>query len=437
MSEQKEIAWSRATLPQNAGAVYSVAYSQDGKTLASANENGTVKLWDIDAAGSGARFRRARTERTSAAYVVAISPDGQTVASAHSDGDILLWDATTDLNRTTFWVIPDAVTAITFAQAQARFASADNDGKVRLRDATTGEQIWEHPANDSSQAINCLAFAANGMTIAAATGGGEIGLGDAQTGQQIWERPGQESESAISCFDFAPDGQTLATGTEDGTIALWDAETTALKLRLKKPKTHTAQVTALAFAPDGRLLASASEDSTIKLWDARTGTELCVLDEHDDWVLSVAFSPDGKKLVTGSDDRTIKLWDVDQLRQREKAKAQVTLTAAERHGGITSLAFYYFFDDTMNFSELRRTLASGSATGPITLWDPTTGAVRATLTGHTNAVTWLRFRGDGRMLASGGADDTIRLWVGVDPEIGPSVRQAARPAGHALSLFPN
>jgi formylglycine-generating enzyme required for sulfatase activity/Tol biopolymer transport system component len=174
---------------------------------------------------------------------------------------------------------------------------------------------------------------------------------------------------------------------------------------------HTATVMSLAFSPDGTTLASGSEDRTVRLWEVATAKNTATFDGHSQGVVSVAFSPDARTLASGSEDGTVRLWDLTT------GKVRATLRGHTR--GVASVV--YSPDGT--------TLASGSWDETIKLWDVATERVTATLTGHTWSV---RYRPDGKMLASAGAGDrTIKLW---DAGTGENIRSLKGHIGPILCL---
>ena len=178
---------------------------------------------------------------------------------------------------------------------------------------------------------------------------------------------------------------------------------------------HKKTVYSVAFSPDGTKLASGSSDNTIKLWDVKTGNEKGTLTGHGmkmrmdvlvGTVYSVEFSPDGKMLASGSEDGTAKLWDVEtgkvinNLSWLEKKILQEKMIVERYKASHYSVAF----------SSDGKMLASGLADYTIKLWDVKTGNVINTLTGHTDRVTSVAFNPYGKMLASGSWDNSIKLW---------------------------
>ena len=198
--------------------------------------------------------------------------------------------------------------------------------------------------------------------------------------------------SASPCLTVAwsPDGAWLASGHDEGSIRLWDS---ASSLEIYRLQGHTGGVRSVAFSPDGRRLASGARDQTVRLWDVATGREQARLTGHTDAVWSVAFSPDGRRLASGAEDHTVRLWEVATGREQARLTGHT--------GGVRSVAF----------SPDGRRLASGAVDQTVRLWEVATGREQAQLPGHTGGVRSVAFSPDGRLLASGAEDHTVRLWT--------------------------
>ncbi|MBP5976887.1 ribosome assembly protein 4, partial [Brasilonema sp. CT11] len=235
---------------------------------------------------------------------VAFSPDGKTLASGSSDNSIKLWDVATGKQLKTLEGHSSSVKSVAFSADGKTLASGSSDNSIKLWDVTTGKQL--KTINGHSSSVNSVAFSADGKTLASGSRDNSIKLWDVTTGKLLKTINGHSS--SVNSVAFSADGKTLASGSMDNnSIKLWDVATGK---QLKTLNGHSSYVNSVAFSADGKTLASGSMDNnSIKLWDVATGKQLKTLNGHSD-VQSVAFSPDGKTLASGSSDNSIKLWDV-------------------------------------------------------------------------------------------------------------------------------
>ncbi len=244
------------TLEGHGNTVRSVAFSPDGKYLASGSVDSTVKLWQVEAA----REARTLAGHKDMVTAVAFSPDSRYLASAGIDETVRIWEVNTGREPRTLTGHTSEVYSVSFSPDGRRLASASLDGTVR---------IWEF---------------ATGLTMR--TLQGRIG-------------------NAVA---FSPDGKLLAGACHDQAIRLWESDTGREAQVLTG---HAEAVNSLAFSPDSRYLASASSDKTLKLWDVATGRPARTFSGHDSAVWCAAFTPEGKYLASGSADGTLRLWEVN------------------------------------------------------------------------------------------------------------------------------
>ncbi|MEH1919070.1 protein kinase domain-containing protein [Nostoc sp.] len=320
------------TLQGHSNSVYCVAYSPDGKTLATGSHDKTIKLWDV---GTGREIYTLHGHFDSV-YCVAYSPDGKTLATGSDDKTIKLWDVTTGGQILTIQAHFEWVRSVAFSPDGKTLASGSYDKTIKLWDVTTGGQI--RTLQGHSHSVYSVAYSPDGRTLASGSYDSTIKLWDVTTGGQILTIQAH-SGWVLRSVTFSPDGRTLATGSDDKTIKLWDVTTGG---QIRTIQAHSNLVYSVAFSPDGKTLASGSYGD-IKLWDVGMAREIYNVKGHSDWVRSVAFSPDGKILASGSYDKTINIWQLSSLSNIATSSSVQHTQSQVSQSSISMVVLWSFF----------------------------------------------------------------------------------------------
>ncbi|NES88487.1 MULTISPECIES: caspase family protein [Okeania] len=359
-----------ATLKGHQGAVYSVDFSPNSKMLVSAGNDGTVKLWN-----QNGKILVTMKGHQGAVNSVSFSPDGKAIASGGVDGTIKLWNLKGKLLKS-IQAHQDKIYSVSYGKV---LASASEDKTVKLWNSQ-GQQLAI--LKGFKDRVLSVSVSQDGKTIATASWDHTV---------RVWGIDGQKMgtlkghKSPVVSVNFSADGKTIASGSSDGTIKLW----THYGREIATLKGHSTWVSSLSLSNDRLTLASASADNTIKLWNLQE-QKLPTLKGHTSYITAISFSPDAQMIATGGYDRSVKIWSRD-------GEELASLKGHKR--GIYSLSF----------SPDSQTVASASADGIGIVWN-LAGLGNATLSGHKDRVYSISYSSDGKMLATASLDQTIKLW---------------------------
>jgi WD40 repeat protein/serine/threonine protein kinase len=378
-----------ARLKGHLGPVVCLAFSPDGKRLASAGLDKVIHIWDVST------HKSIRTLRGHDGFILSLAfhPDGSRLVSAGMDQTARVWDVASGEEKLCYRGHGANVSCVAFSPDGLRLASWGMDNLVRIWNARTGENVMQ--LSGHSGRVFSLAYSPDGKQIAS---GGALGLSvwDAASGKQLQSLQGNDNVALR--MTFSPDGQRLIAGGWNRTVKIWDLETGGETLVLRG---HDDMVMGVGVSADGRRLVSADFDGTVRLWyppppAERAGQSPRVLRGHEKEISGMAFSPDGRRLASCSLDRTVRIWDLttDKVLHTLKGHAEP----------VTSLAF----------SADGKHLTTVCFEGTMMTWDVESGKLVRARPKHLGPVLTtgfdVAFRPDGRQLASTPDDVTVKVW---------------------------
>ncbi|MEL7036477.1 MAG: trypsin-like peptidase domain-containing protein [Cyanobacteria bacterium J06592_8] len=299
----------------NANQTYTLATSleeRSGEVMAveivppyaiSGNSKGRVSVWNLATGG----LRKTWQAHNTSINAIAVSPNGQILATASDDGTIKLWDLTTAINTDTLPLLhtlkdhSNAVLSVEISADGRTLASGSWDNLIMIWDLQTGRLL--NTLIGHQQLVSAIAISPNGKILASGSKDNTIRIWNLETGELIHTLQGHSLP--VLSLAISPNGKILASGSADGTIAVWDLQTAQA---IRKIQGHTDGVWSIVIGTDNQTLVSGSWDRSIKLWNLETGELQENLKGHSSYVNAVDISSDGQTIVSGGWDGQVKIW---------------------------------------------------------------------------------------------------------------------------------
>lgn len=409
--------------------VMTMATSLEGARIVTAGCDGVIRTWERGSGQPVAEF----VGHSGQVNAVVCSPDGRWIASAGRDKTLRLWDRTSGSQQVLQQTGP-YVHALAFSPDSKELVSGGQSKVLTFWKVADGqaEAIRTSPPHDGE--ISAVAYSPDGLRLVS---GEYVDLLRTTAKIRVWDaatanlvREIEAHRAGILTVAFAPDAKRIASGSSiprpgrdaHGTLKLFDSTTGKELVSLTG---HEGFVNHLAFSPDGTLLASAGSprvpafgmeaDRTLKIWDAVTGEELHTYSAHDGGGRAVAWSSDGRVVFSGGMDGHVKSWP-----------ARIPSAVRVLQGHAAAVLRVAFSPDGKRIASSSGQGESYQAEGSrpdnsVRIWDLQSGSA-VVLDDHQNAVLALDWSRDGRFIASGGVDGTVRI---SDPATGATQRVIA------------
>jgi serine/threonine protein kinase len=277
--------------------VVSVAWSPDGKRIASASADQTVQVWNVNGTGQPFTYKG----HFGVVCSVVWSPDGRHIASASHDGTVQVWNVDDSVQPIVYQGHSNWVLSVAGSPSGRRIASASEDGTVQVWDANGTGQPFTYKGHFG--AVCSVAWSPDGRHIASASHDGTVQVWNVDDSVQPIVYQGHSDW--VRSVAWSPGGRRIASASEDGTVQVWNADGSVQPITYKG---HSDVVNSVAWSLNGKCIASASDDKTVQIWNVDGSGQPITYKGHSDIVNSVAWSPDGERIASASADRTVQVW---------------------------------------------------------------------------------------------------------------------------------
>ncbi|QGJ71994.1 Serine/threonine protein kinase [Planctomycetales bacterium 10988] len=387
------------TLDNHAGPILCLEYSQDGKQLLSGSADYTARLWNIESGEEEVFF----ADHIDWVWDVDFSPDGKDVLTASQDGKVII----SSINRTKSSPLPSnpsgeavsigeglvfydhhtgPVYSAVYTQDGEQVLSGSYDKTVRLWNTADCVENWINSGHQGR--VYSVAFSPSGKWLVSGSADNTARVWDRETGKEVRRFRGHGG-SVIAAY-FLPDESGIVTASADGTVRLWKMDSPGETIDLKG---HKDEILAVTTSPDGKRIATGSLDRSVRIWDSATGEELLTLQQgHGDKVVGVAVSPDGKWGVTTSLDRTLRVWDLtDGVEER----------VLEGHRDVVRACAY---------SSDGKWIVSGGDDTTAIVWDAETGEIAQRFEEHRSPIRCIAISPDSTLAITCDENARARVW---------------------------
>lgn len=362
--------------------VYTMAFSPDGKRIASASDigfaNNMIRLWDIEDTLGHTLQKQSYTISS-----LFFNSDSKTII-AGSNSRLKIWNYKGELLED--FGQPSDVNILAYSSINDLIVSGHENGTIRLFNA---KRKLLHTLESHTDEVNKLVFSPDGKTIASAGYDNTIKLWNIR-GEILHTLEGHSNW--ILDIEFSPDGKTIVSASRDNTIKIWNLKGQLIHTL----KGHANEVHSAKFAANGKIIASAGYDNIINLWNLK-GQLTKTIKDHKDSIFAIAISPKGNSIASASGDKTIKLWNT---------KGKLLKTLKGHSGSIYEIAF----------SPNGKIIASGDSDGQIIIWN-NKGKFLNSLKGHANSIDKIVFSPNSKIIASvenssfsNDSSDIVKLW---------------------------